>query len=229
MKLRLAMLFLCAFPLHAQTFVGQVTTRSFGAEGSVTANKTPMLPAYVSAFTPQGTTIYTWGDGVTTWYSPTSESFVITFSDTNPHNVTLFADDDDSTARVETVQAGASTQKISNFHGGTYLTYTVTGSVTFKITANAGANAVLTSVFFDPSAGSPICPVPKVNLFWQASTSSVSGYEVFQNGANITPTPITTTSYSVGGLKSGTYSFTIEAIGTNGQSTMSTPIPVVVQ
>ena len=194
----------------------------------MTALKTPSLPSFVSSFTPQGST-YTWPDGVTCWYSSASMTFAISFTDTLPHNVTLFAKDDDSTGRVETIQVGSTSQQIANFHAGTYLTYTVTGNVTFKITVNGGANAVVTSFFFDPAPGvtPPVCPASKVTLYWGAVVGA-TGYNVYQNGVKLTSAPIPGLSYTIGGLTSGTYSFQITSVNAQGESPLSSSMSVTV-
>ncbi len=44
------------------------------------------------------------------------------------------------------------TETVSSFGGGTYLQWKVSGDVAIKVSAVAGANAVLTGLFFDPSA-----------------------------------------------------------------------------
>jgi len=71
--------------------------------------------------------------------------------------VALYFVDWDSTARRQTVDVlNASgtvlnTQALtSSFNGGVYLVWNVTGHVTFRITWNAGANAVLSGLFFEP-------------------------------------------------------------------------------
>lgn len=72
------------------------------------------------------------------------------------------------------------------------------------------------------------------SLSWQApigSTGSISGYNVFRNGTLITPTPLTTLSYTDTGLTNGTtYTYYVTAvysnpIGESGASLNVTSIP----
>lgn len=231
-----AILFLSAVPARAQvSFVGQVASGSFGSQGSETANKVPSLPSYVSSINVSGASVYTWSTGVTTWYTSASENFAVAFSDSNPHNVTLYLIDDDSTARVETVtvlQNGVAldSRMVSNFHAGVYLTWTVTGNTTFNVAFNAGANAVATSILFDAAPGQtpppPTCG-SNVTLFWQASAGA-TGYNVYQNGTKITSSPISNLSYFIGGLAAGTYSFQITAVNAQGESALPPSLTVTV-
>jgi hypothetical protein len=62
-----------------------------------------------------------------------------------------------------------------------------------------------------------------VTLSWQASTSSVSGYNVYSTSTvggtlmKITPTPITTLSYTDNTVQAGlTYTYAVTAVGTDG-------------
>jgi hypothetical protein len=71
------------------------------------------------------------------------------------HQVALYLLDWDTTARSERVDildAGTGTlldsQTASAFHGGKYLVWNLSGHVQIKITRLAGANAVLSGLFF---------------------------------------------------------------------------------
>ncbi len=54
------------------------------------------------------------------------------------------------------------TETVSSFGGGTYLQWKVSGNVAIKVSAVAGANAVLTGLFFDPAtAGAAVVASPR--------------------------------------------------------------------
>ena len=70
----------------------------------------------------------------------------------------LYFVDWDSTSRSETVtisnaSTGAvlDTETVSAFHSGVYLDYAVSGNINITLTHVAGANAVLSGLFLDPS------------------------------------------------------------------------------
>ena len=52
-------------------------------------------------------------------------------------------------------QAVLSTQTVSSFHTGVYLSWTISGNVLITITKTGGANAVLSGLFFDPTTTKP--------------------------------------------------------------------------
>ena len=89
-------------------------------------------------------------------------------TDGQVHPVSLYAVDWDSTGRSEQIQvldgsSGAvlNTQTISNFSGGEYLTWNVSGNVEFKVTSLAGANAVVSGLFIgagSSAGGSTLTP-----------------------------------------------------------------------
>jgi hypothetical protein len=54
------------------------------------------------------------------------------------------------------------------------------------------------------------------------STDEATGYNVYNNEVLVNDTAITDTNYAVAGLASTEYSFTVKAIGNNGDSSAST-------
>jgi hypothetical protein len=79
----------------------------------------------------------------------------VNLTDGQAHKVTLYLLDWDSTARGERVEvldavtgAVLDSRDVSGFNGGLYLSYSVTGHVVFRFTQLAGANAVLSGLFF---------------------------------------------------------------------------------
>jgi len=92
-----------------------------------------------------------------TWYTNTQFTIDMNISGTATHQVALYFLDWDSTARRQTIDvldaSGTvlNTQSLtSSFNGGVYLVWNVSGHVQFRITRNAGANTVVSGLFFGP-------------------------------------------------------------------------------
>jgi hypothetical protein len=92
-----------------------------------------------------------------TWYSNTPFTIDMNISDTATHQVALYFVDWDSTGRRQTIDvldaSGTvlNTQSLtSSFNGGVYLVWNVKGHVQFRISWNAGNNAVVSGLFFGP-------------------------------------------------------------------------------
>jgi hypothetical protein len=91
------------------------------------------------------------------WYGSTFDTN-LSFSDGQTHRVSLYVVDFDRQNRAETVQVLSAanpnvvlaTMSASNFAGGQYLSFAVTGNVIFRITRTQGGSAVLSGVFIDP-------------------------------------------------------------------------------
>ena len=63
-----------------------------------------------------------------------------------------------------------------------------------------------------------------ISLTWSA-VSGATGYHVYRNGAKLTSTPLTATSYASGGLAaSTTYTFQASAVGSSGESALSNAV-----
>jgi len=93
-----------------------------------------------------------------TWFSDGTWTINVNITDGNAHQVALYALDWDSSARSETINVlDAVTGAVLNsevlpagsFHNGEYLVWTVTGNVQFQIVYDAGANDVISGIFFD--------------------------------------------------------------------------------
>ena len=90
------------------------------------------------------------------WYNPGSFSINVNLKDGQPHRVALYALDFDKFNRSERIDvisqatgAVLDTQTVSNFAGGRYLIWSLTGNVTFKVTnLNPGINGVISGLFF---------------------------------------------------------------------------------
>ncbi|HVK59328.1 MAG TPA: fibronectin type III domain-containing protein [Candidatus Kapabacteria bacterium] len=145
----------------------------YGEDGFRIANETPSLPTYgtlslsgASAWTWSTSTSdtralqrpYTWGRAATTWLSTTAFTANVGFNDTDYHRVSLYFVDFDNGNRRQRVEIlNASTgavldsTELSDFRNGVWLRYDIKGNVKIRVTRLAGANALLSGVFFDES------------------------------------------------------------------------------
>jgi len=146
---------------------------AYGADGYSVANDSQSLPSYGS-FTLQSQLDYTWvsstsdpralqtgsGSGriAATWYSGSTFSFNLTFTDELWHQVALYAVDWDNQGRAETITLTDATtgvvldtRSVSGFTNGEWLLWNLTGHVTLTVKQTGNANAVVSGIFFDPS------------------------------------------------------------------------------
>ena len=77
-------------------------------------------------------------------------------TDGNTHKISLYLLDWDGSARAETVtivdansSAVLNAESYSSFHNGEYAAWNVKGHVLIKVVKTAGANAVVSGIFFD--------------------------------------------------------------------------------
>jgi hypothetical protein len=162
----------------------------YGSNGYDVANG-PQSPAggnlSYGSYSMQGGVGYTWAQSTSgqtaleidsqgdrtaaAWYNGASFNFNVNFTDTNTHQVALYAMDWDSKGRGETITiTNASTGQVldtrsipntnsaspsytnttsANFVSGSYLIWNISGHVTITVTSNAGPNAVVSGIFFD--------------------------------------------------------------------------------
>jgi hypothetical protein len=99
-----------------------------------------------------------------TWYSSTQFTLNLNITDGQAHRIALYLLDWDSQGRAEAVSVlnpangqVLATQSASNFSGGKYLIFDVTGQVQLQFTNTSGPNAVLSGLFFG-APGSPTLP-----------------------------------------------------------------------
>jgi hypothetical protein len=144
---------------------------TYGADGYSIAQSSQSLPSYAS-FSLQNQLNWTWATNpadqraleipggsqriAATWYDYVPWSMNVDCTDTNTHQFSIYAVDWDSQGRSEMIQiydaksnALLSTQTISNFTGGEYLVWTISGNVQIVITPTAGPNAVVSGIFFN--------------------------------------------------------------------------------
>ena len=93
------------------------------------------------------------------WDTATSFTIAVNINDGKAHDIALYACDFDTRGRAEQIQISSAsggaildTRSISAFQGGEYLQWQVTGSVIITITKQAGPNAIINGLFFDPAA-----------------------------------------------------------------------------
>ena len=137
-------------------------------------NDRASYPAY-AVVTPTGPLSYTWvaqpdtdpralqrgvvaGRIAATWYSYTSFTLDVRFTDGSPHRLALYHLDWDTTTRAQRVDildgdngSLLDSRTITGFHDGQYLIWTISGHVTIRLTVLGGFNAVLSGIFFDPA------------------------------------------------------------------------------
>ncbi len=156
---------------------------AYGADGYDIAADTsagnPKIPSYAT-LSVTGAQTYVWSTSTTdpralqnaagtthiasAWYSSSTLSFNVNLTDGKSHEVSLYAVDFDNHNRSEEVQVidaatgtVLSTQTLSAFGAGDYLSWTISGNVVIKVTnLNPSANAVVSGIFFGgkPSATS---------------------------------------------------------------------------
>ncbi len=146
----------------------------YGTQGYDIISDAVKIPSYATV-TLAGQTNYTWSTTTSdvrglqipgstnrveaAWYSSTSFTIAVNLNDGQAHDIALYACDVDKNGRAEQIQISSAsggaildTRTISNFQGGEYLQWNVTGNVIIKITRQAGANGVINGLFFDPAS-----------------------------------------------------------------------------
>lgn len=143
----------------------------FGHEGYVMSSETSN-PIYVKPLA-AGQTAYTWTASTKDvralqkasnplervagcWYSASSLSLDLPFTDAGTHQLALYLLDWDTVDRREKVEILDAEENIldsrtlaESFHGGVYLMWNVSGHVKISLTLTHGANLVLSGLFFD--------------------------------------------------------------------------------
>jgi hypothetical protein len=165
-------------PSATATYLNQDTTThgnwigTYGSQGYDLINGSSSLPSYATV-TPAGQLSYTWSTTTTDpralqdaggsgrlaecWYSPTSFTVNVSFTDGQTHDLELYFVDWDSTTRAQQVQiSNASTgtvldtDNVTSFNSGEYLNWAVSGNLLITITNTGSPNAVLSGLFLDP-------------------------------------------------------------------------------
>ncbi len=164
----------------------------YGAQGYDIVSGAASLPSYVTV-TPAGEATYIWtttsfdaralqipgsNDRVAAvWYASTF-TIAVNLNDGQAHAIALYALDLVNQGRIEQIQISSAntgaildTETISNFSGGAYLQWNVSGSVIITVTRLAGPNAIINGLFVDPTATSALASQLNVS----ASTAVTAG------------------------------------------------------
>jgi hypothetical protein len=146
---------------------------TYGSQGYDIIGSTASIPSYATV-TPSGQATWTWVASTTdlralktangtsriaaAWYSATSFAVDVDLTDGLTHDVELYFLDWGGNTRGEQVTitsaatgAVLNTETVSSFNTGVYLEWAISGNVLITITRTAGANAVLSGLFFDPA------------------------------------------------------------------------------
>jgi hypothetical protein len=153
----------------------------YGAQGYDAANGPLSLPGYAQV-TLSGQQSWTWAASTTdaralqsgstrlaaTWYSGSSFTVGVNLTDGAQHQLAVYAVDWDNQGRSEridlinaTTGAVLDSRTLSNFQGGEYLVWDVSGNVQIKVTNLGGMNAVLSGLFLDPAASGAAAPASR--------------------------------------------------------------------
>ncbi len=127
--------------------------------------------------------------------------------------------DYDGNGRSEQIQfsnagtgAVLSTETVSNFSGGAYLNWTISGNVLITITKQARANAVLSGLFLDPAATSKSTPTitwaNPANIVYGTALSGTQLDATASVPGTFTYTPAAGTVLAVGNNQTLSVSFT---------------------
>jgi hypothetical protein len=209
----------------------------YGAEGEVIANDSSNLPAYAQVNVAKLSS-WTWVSSTTdaralikanqsgriasSWFDKATFDIDVNLTDGVSHQVALYVLDWDFNSRAERIDildAGNGTilnsMKASNFTGGEYLVWNVSGHVIFRVTkTSVGSNAVVSGVLLGGSGVTPPVTAPPVaisSFTASPATSPAPGSPVLlacvtanatsvsingTTGATLTVTPSTNTTYT---------------------------------
>jgi hypothetical protein len=151
---------------------------TYGKQGYDVAKSGNSYPSYATVNW-NGTSSATWASSTTdpralqkvdgsgriaaSWWDWNSFKVNVNMLDSRAHVITFYLLDWDSNWRSERIQlkdaatgSVLDTQTVQSFHGGVYLSWQVTGTLTITVTHLGGANAVMSGLFFDaPTSNSP--------------------------------------------------------------------------
>ncbi len=195
---------------------------TYGSDGYVVIGNRTQNPAYVAPTT-VGQLQYVWGASTAdsraltkpasppdriaaTWYAFNSFTMDLNMTDSNMHQLAVYALDWDTTARRETVDILDGNGNVlnsqsltSSFHSGVYLVWNVSGHIAVRVTLTGGANAVLSGIFFGGGSSPP--PFASASLVKLDTTThgnwrnvyGADGYQVVGdqtlNPSYVTPAP----------------------------------------
>ena len=142
------------------------------------------------------------------WYNSPTFTVDVGVTAGQSYTIELYALDFDDKQRSETIQlsnagtgAVLNTENLSNFSGGVYMKWTITGNVLITFTQTGGSNAVVNGLFFDPPSAPPPPPPPASATFIGKDTTTEGswigvygslGYDII-SGPSSNPTYATIT------------------------------------
>jgi subtilisin family serine protease len=129
------------------------------------------------------------------WYSGSQFSVDVNLTDGKTHEVSLYAQDWDSTTRAETVQVVDAatntvldTETLSSFHNGTYLSWNIRGHIVFRFINTGPTNAVVSGLFFggsySPSATATFLSSDKTTQGSWKGVYGADGYSILENASS---------------------------------------------
>lgn len=177
----------------------------YGADGANVIGDSAAYPSYVTV-TPAANATWVWAASTTDtrallkrassidriagcWYSGSSFSIDLKFTDSKTHQVALYAVDFDNfngrTEKFDILDANGAvldTRSVSGFVGGEYLVWNLGGHVTVRVTnTNPNSNAVVGGVFF----GGAAAVSPAVFVATDATTKGTWKSVYGKDGANV--------------------------------------------
>ena len=187
-------------------FTSDAEIQTFGASTYVWASSTTNTTALQN---PNGT-----GRVAAAWYGGNySFSIDVDLMDGQAHSITLYALDYLQSSRTENFEvtnavtgAVLDSRTISNFGGGDYLQWVVSGNVVITVSALNGPNAVVNGLFIDPASAVTIPPPATAAFIRQDATTQGNwigvygsqGYDVVGSGvSNPTYTTVTPAGQSL--------------------------------
>jgi subtilisin family serine protease len=199
----------------AATFLKTDTTTSgtwkgvYGGDGALIIGDASNVPAYATV-TPFSNSTYTWATSTTDarapqkiastdrvaacWYSGSSFTVDLKFNDQNTHQVALYVLDFDSyngprAERIDIVDTSNNTldsRSVSNFFGGQYLVWNLSGHVVMRITnTNPASNALITTLLFGAGSTPPPSGGSAAFLKTDTTTSGTWRGVYGADGANV--------------------------------------------
>jgi subtilisin-like proprotein convertase family protein len=147
---------------------------AYGTDGSLIPSDSSHIPGYATVSV-NNALLYTWTGSTadtrallkyasttdrlaSTYYSFSSFTIDVNFTDGQAHQVALYVLDWDGGNRAESisiVDAAANTaldlRSASNFTAGRYLVWKIQGHVLIQVTLQGGSNALVNGIFFDPA------------------------------------------------------------------------------
>ena len=229
-------------PANTATFIGTNTTTqgnwigAYGLQGYNVIGDAARYPSYATV-TAAGETYQTWvasttdpralqnpgGNGriAASWYASTSFTVDVNLTDGQSHDVALYLLDwPEIAGRSEQVQitdaatnAVLDTETVTNFGGGEYLQWQISGNVVITVEGLAFRKALLSGIFFDPPS---VTTAPAATIARNTSTN-------FSTAAGSRATGVSPGSIQIGTVDfstTDTTAFSLVADPANPSSTL---------